>query len=158
MRVGSACLRGAKMTRELLNNRRRALPRGSTLIIAVLALMGSLALSEPQHRSHNAMEAEARADEQTLAAVLNQFRLDCNRYPTTKEGLIALISAPRGLEHAWRGPYLAKHRVPLDPWKHAYLFQSGTSSTGREWFSITCLGADGKAGGVGDAADIRYRQ
>ena len=72
------------------------------------------------------------------------------RYPTTTEGLEALVVRPQGAEN-WNGPYIRGGQLPQDPWGNAYLFRAPVDN-GR--YEVLSLGADGREGGAGDAADI----
>jgi general secretion pathway protein G len=92
----------------------------------------------------------AKAQIEAFEKSLDTYRLDVGRYPTTDEGLAALLVAPATAGAKWNGPYLKKS-VPLDPWGHAYQYKApGTKSE----FEITSLGRDGQAGGTGEDADI----
>lgn len=91
----------------------------------------------------------ARAQIEALEKALDNFRLDVGRYPTTEEGLNALLVKPDAAT-AWNGPYLKK-AVPPDPWRHPYTYKApGTKSE----FEIVSFGKDGQPGGTGDDADI----
>ncbi|WP_143890178.1 type II secretion system major pseudopilin GspG [Tepidimonas alkaliphilus] len=85
-----------------------------------------------------------------LEKALDLFRLDVGRYPTTEEGLQALIKAPAGVK-GWNGPYL-KGDLPVDPWGNPYHY---TLRDGR--VEIISYGADGAPGGEGENADIRNK-
>jgi general secretion pathway protein G len=85
-----------------------------------------------------------------LGTVLDTFRLDIGRYPTTQEGLQALVTRPSGLEH-WDGPYLNK-AVPKDPWDRPYVYRS--PGEGGRPYDIYSLGADGAPGGQDQNRDI----
>ena len=92
----------------------------------------------------------AKAQIEAFEKSLDTYRLDVGRYPTTDEGLAALLVAPATAGAKWNGPYLKKS-VPLDPWGHAYQYKApGAKSE----FEITSLGRDGQAGGTGEDADI----
>ncbi|MCS0660778.1 type II secretion system major pseudopilin GspG [Massilia terrae] len=81
---------------------------------------------------------------------LDTFRLDVGRYPSTDEGLIALVTAPPAAAAKWNGPYLKKD-IPLDPWGHPYQYHApGTKGD----YVIVSLGKDGQPGGSGEDADI----
>ncbi len=95
----------------------------------------------------------ARIQLESLATALDLFQLDVGRYPRDAEGLAALTQRPAG-EELWNGPYL-KGDVPLDPWQKPYLYKRAGS--GGRGYSLQSLGADGKAGGDGDDADIAAR-
>jgi general secretion pathway protein G len=91
-----------------------------------------------------------RAQIEAFEKSLDTFRLDVGRYPTTEEGLNALMTAPPTAAAKWNGPYLKKG-VPADPWGHAYQYRApGTKGE----YEIVSLGKDGQPGGTGEAADI----
>jgi general secretion pathway protein G len=91
-----------------------------------------------------------RAQIEAFEKSLDTFRLDVGRYPTTEEGLNALMAAPPTAAAKWNGPYLKKG-VPADPWGHAYQYRApGTKAE----YEILSLGKDGQPGGAGEAADI----
>jgi general secretion pathway protein G len=81
--------------------------------------------------------------------VLDSFKLDIGRYPSSSEGLNALITNP-GVE-GWDGPYLRKDVVPLDPWRTPYHYQSPGNHGEYDLFSY---GADRSPGGEGENKDI----
>lgn len=92
----------------------------------------------------------AKAQIEAFEKSLDTFRLDVGRYPSTEEGLAALLVAPATATAKWNGPYLKKS-VPPDPWGHAYQYKApGTKAE----FEITSLGRDGQPGGSGEDADI----
>lgn len=91
----------------------------------------------------------ALAQMDALEKALDTFRLDVGRYPTTDEGLGALMQSPASLVR-WNGPYLKK-TVPADPWGHPFSYRS--PGTNRE-FEILSYGRDGQPGGSGDDADL----
>jgi len=91
----------------------------------------------------------ARAQIDALEKALDQYRLDVGHYPSTEQGLAALMAAPPG-ETRWSGPYLKKS-VPNDPWGKAYVYrQPGEHGD----FDLLSYGKDGQPGGSGEAADI----
>lgn len=92
----------------------------------------------------------AKAQINAFEKALDTYRLDVGRYPTTDEGLAALLLAPPSVSSKWNGPYLKK-AAPQDPWGHAYLYHS-PGSNGE--FDILSLGKDGQAGGTGQDADL----
>lgn len=92
----------------------------------------------------------AKAQIEAFEKSLDTYRLDVGRYPSTDEGLAALMVAPATAGAKWNGPYLKKG-VPPDPWGHPYQYKApGTSAE----FEIISLGRDGQPGGAGEDADI----
>jgi len=91
----------------------------------------------------------ARAQIESFGKALDQYRLDTGHYPTTEQGLGALITKPAD-EVKWDGPYLKKG-VPTDPWGTAYQYKRpGTKGE----YDIISFGKDGVPGGTGEDADI----
>ena len=91
----------------------------------------------------------AKAQIDAFEKALDAYRLDVGRYPTTEQGLAALVTRPAN-EPKWQGPYLRKD-VPGDPWGKPYAYKAPGV---RGDYDIISLGKDGQAGGEGDAADI----
>jgi general secretion pathway protein G len=90
-----------------------------------------------------------KAQIEAFGKALDAFRLDVGRYPTSEEGLTALLTRP-GTASKWNGPYLAK-AVPTDPWGHLYVYKSpGIKGD----YDIVSYGRDGQPGGSGEDADI----
>lgn len=123
-------------------------------VLVVLVILGLLAgLIGPQvlrYLSGSRQDA-ARLQIEQLSAALDLYRLDVGRYPTTDQGLRALVEAPAG-GGRWSGPYLAKAEVPADPWGNGYQYRAPGASGG---FDLWSFGADGREGGEGEDADIR---
>jgi len=149
------------MHSNLLSSRRsvrRVVARGFTLIeiMIVVTIMGILAaLIVPNLMGHvnEARVKTAKADIATLMQQLKLYKLDNYRYPTTEQGLDALVHKPSSgpAPKGWRpGGYLDK--LPKDPWGQPYQYMSpGTHGTDVDVFSY---GADGQPGGDGDDADV----
>lgn len=136
----------------------RAINRaGFTLIevIVVLAIIGTLAMLVGPSVFRNVGDANvvaARSQVETLAVAVETWRLDMHAYPSTDEGLAALVVRPERTPEKWRGPYLRK-AVPLDPWGRPYKYIS-PGLANRESYDLYSLGRDGLAGGAGEDADI----
>ena len=128
--------------------------RGFTLLelLVVMVIIGLLAgYVGPRFFSQigKSEVKAARAQIDALEKALDQFRLDNGRYPTTEEGLKALVERP-STTSKWSGPYLKK-AVPLDPWERPYIYKS-PGEHGE--YDLSSLGKDGQAGGTEEAADI----
>lgn len=90
----------------------------------------------------------AKAQIDGLQKALDQYRIDTGRYPSTEQGLPALVAKPAD-EPRWSGPYLAK-AVPPDPWGRAYDYRSPGQ---HNEYDLLSYGRDGRPGGDGDSAD-----
>jgi len=143
--------------RSQLRARRAGVGRGFTLIeiMVVVVIMGILAaLVVPRliGRTEDARVAAAKQDIATIMQALKLYRLDNHRYPSTEQGLHALVSAPTSGPPAagWKpGGYLDK--LPKDPWGNPYQYLSPGVKGEIDLFSV---GADGQPGGAGYDADI----
>jgi general secretion pathway protein G len=128
--------------------------RGFTLLelMVVMVIIGLLAAYVAPRYFSQVGKSEvklARAQIDALEKALDQYRADTGRYPSTEQGLAALMAAP-GNEPRWGGPYL-KRSLPLDPWARPYVYrQPGEHGE----IDLSSLGRDGLPGGSGDAADI----
>ena len=128
---------------------------GFTLIemMVVMVIIGLLmALVGPNliGRSEKAKVQAAAMQIERLGTVLDTFRLDVGRYPTTQEGLQVLVQRPMGVDR-WDGPYLNKG-IPKDPWDRPYIYRS-PGEAGRP-YDLYSLGADGAPGGTDNNRDI----
>ena len=92
----------------------------------------------------------AKAQIEAFEKSLDTYRLDVGRYPTTEEGLGALLVAPPTAGVKWNGPYLKKG-VPPDPWGRPYAYKAPGA---KAEYEIISLGKDGQPGGEGENADI----
>ncbi len=128
--------------------------RGFSLIelIVVLVILGLLAtIVGPKviERLSKGKTEIAKIQLARLDGALGLYRFDVGRYPSTAEGLEALIDNP-GMDN-WSGPYLDKSTLPKDPWGHEYQYRSPGLHGDFDLFSY---GADGIEGGEGDNADV----
>jgi len=119
------------------------------LVLMIIGMLAALVGPTLYQRIKPAKQSAARAQLANFSTALDAFYVDCERYPTTQEGLAALRDRPEGAEK-WNGPYLKKE-VPMDPWGHPFVYRAPGRSGGYE---ILSYGADGREGGDGDNADI----
>ena len=120
------------------------------VVILILSILAALIIPRLVSRTSDAKIAAAKSDIATLTSLLQQYRVDNDKYPSTEDGLTALRVQPSDAPN-WKGPYLTKD-LPVDPWGNPYVYQS-PGPDGQD-FLITSYGADGAPGGDGDAADI----
>lgn len=128
--------------------------RGFTLLelLVVLVIIGLLAAYVGPKYFQQIGKSEqkvARAQLDAFQKALDQYRVDTGHYPTSDQGLAALVSAPGG-ESQWQGPYLSK-QVPKDPWGRDYLYRS-PGEHGE--YDVWSFGKDGREGGDGDDKDV----
>lgn len=123
------------------------------IVLFILGLLAALVGPRLLGRVGAAKHKAAQAQIQLLATALDLFYLDLGRYPTTEEGLSALVRRPDHLP-AWTGPYLDKE-VPPDPWARAYIYKCPGEHGP---YDLTSLGADGAVGGEGENRDLSHYQ
>ena len=137
-----------------MRKRTRRPTSGITLIelMVVMVIIAMFAAVVGQRLFRNVDKAKqtvAKTQIQEFESVLDLFRLDTGRYPTTEEGLQALQVRPSGLEN-WDGPYMKKD-IPLDQWGRPFVYRSPGEHGD---FDLLSYGGDGAAGGEGSNADI----
>jgi general secretion pathway protein G len=117
-----------------------------TIIGLIMGLIGPRVLN---YLSESKVKA-AKIQMQSFGSALDLFYLDAGRFPSTAEGLTALVQQTPGVA-GWNGPYLKGGNVPNDPWNHRYIYRSPGE---RGAYEIVSYGSDGQEGGTGIAADI----
>jgi len=134
--------------------------RGFTLIelmvvIVILGLLATLVIPRFRGSTERARRVKAIAQMKSIETALRLYELDNALFPTTEQGLEALVRPPgtEPIPKSWReGGYIEGGKIPLDPWSYPYVYISpGTASPDFDLFS---LGADGAEGGEGKYADI----
>ena len=122
------------------------------VVVVILGILAAVAVPRIMDNPDKARVAKARQDVRAIEAALDMYRLDNYNYPSTQQGLEALVRQPSGEPSApnWKdGGYL--RAVPKDPWGNDYLFLSPGSKSDIDVYS---LGADDRPGGDGVASDI----
>ena len=147
--------RGRLVTRTLRSASRT---RGMTLIeiLVVLVLIGvvlGIVGGNFIGKGEKAKADAAKIEISQIAQTLDLYKLEIGRYPTTQEGLQALITAPAGVSN-WNGPYWKRSTVPKDPWGTEYKYLPSQNAP----YEIISLGADGKEGGDGPNKDLSSLQ
>jgi general secretion pathway protein G len=125
------------------------------IVITILGILASLIAVRLMDRPGEARTLKAQMDIKTLENALKLFKLDSAFYPSTDQGLRALVEQPATgrIPEKWRdGGYLEKGVLPEDPWGYDYLYLS-PGVHNRE-FDLWSYGADGEEGGEGEDADV----
>ena len=123
------------------------------VVMFILGLLATLVAPRIVGRTDDARRTKAIADMKGIEQALNLYRLDSGDYPTTEQGLEALVHRPDRppAPRAWN-PNGYLERVPLDPWGHVYVYLADGSR-----YTLKSLGADGVEGGEGTFADLDSR-
>lgn len=145
---------------EAENRWRPAREAGFTLIelmvvIVILGILAGLIAPRIMGRPDEAKQLKAKIQIESLETALKLYKLDNGFYPTTDQGLQALVQQPESepVPRSWRkGGYLEKGKVPQDPWKNEFVYLSpGVNGD----YDLISFGADGVEGGDGKNKDIR---
>lgn len=120
------------------------------VVLAIIGLLAGLVGPRVLNQLGGAKTRTAKVQIRDFEQALEVFKLDVGRFPSSEEGLEALMSQPGSLV-GWNGPYLRGNSIPQDPWNRAYLYRSPGE---RNEIDIYSLGADGAQGGEGENADV----
>jgi general secretion pathway protein G len=131
-----------------MNRRSRRNERGFTLlellvVIAILGLLIGLVAPAALRQLGSARTSVARQSIERISSILDIYKLDVGSYPTTDQGLRALVEQPTGVS-TWSGPYV-KSGVPVDPWNHPYVYREPSSRAGHD-FDLCSNGSSGNGG------------
>ncbi len=134
-------------------NRPKDGERGFTLlellvVLAILGLLIGIVAPRVMDIFAHAKVQVARQQIAQLGSVLQIYKLDVGSYPTTGQGLEALLTRPSGVRH-WEGPYFKGGKVPEDPWGHPYIYRS-PSDRPHHSYDLISLGPSGRPGGRGE--------
>ncbi len=122
------------------------------VVVVILGILAAIVVPKVMEHPGEARQVRAKQDIQSIVTALNVYKLDNFVYPSTEQGLDALVTKPSGAPEApnWKkGGYLDKS--PKDPWGKPYLYLHPGSHGDIDVFSY---GADGKPGGDGEDADV----
>lgn len=147
---GNKFLAGWSAVKKRISGTRKD-QRGFTILelLVVLAIMGMLVGMVAPYAMRQLDSAKNRVAEQSIARIsetLDIYKLDVGTYPTTDQGLEALIAAPAGVQ-GWDGPYLKPARLPLDPWGRPFHYRSPSQRQDHD-FDIYSFGEKGQADGL----------
>ncbi len=115
------------------------------LVVVIIGVLVAMVVPNLAGKGEQARKSAAKADiEANLATALDLYELECGRYPTTDQGLAALLEKPSAtpVPSNWNGPYLKKKKIPVDPWGNPYHYVS-PGVQNKEDFDLSSFGPDG---------------
>ncbi len=115
------------------------------VVIAILGLLIGLVAPAALRQLASARGSVARQSIERLGSILDMYKLDVGSYPTTEQGLQALVERPTEVT-SWNGPYVKGDKVPLDAWNHPYVYRSPSTRPTHE-YDLCSAGPTGDAGG-----------
>ena len=124
------------------------------VVVIIISILAVLIVPRLTGRTEQARKAAAEADIASLSIALDLYELDNGFYPTTDQGLGALLKKPETepIPKNWMGPYLKKNKIPTDSWGNQYVYicpgNNNISS-----FDLSSTGSDGKEGGNDDISN-----
>ena len=110
------------------------------VVMVILALLASVLTTVVVKRIEEGRRTKALMDIKTMEEALDLYKVDTGYYPTTEQGLEALITPPPDVTN-WKGPYLKQKEIPMDPWGNEYVYRSDGES-----FELFSVGKDGREG------------
>jgi general secretion pathway protein G len=119
------------------------------IVLVILSLIGAVVGVQVVGQMDRAKVDVAHLQLRQLQNALTLFQLDTHRYPSSGEGLAALVEVPQQA-NGWRGPYIKNKELLADPWGRSVTYSTEEGAK----YLLASLGADGKEGGTGTAADI----
>ena len=122
------------------------------VVLVILGLLSGLVGPRLFNKVDSSKVETASTQVRMLKVGLQTYRLDVGRYPTTEQGLAALITEPADATH-WQGPYL-EEALPLDPWGNSYVYVDTANNL--QGFALYSRGADGVDGGEDLNADVGF--
>jgi general secretion pathway protein G len=142
------------MDESSIINQQSSIRRGFTLIelmivVVILGVLATMVMPKILDKPEQARRTKAKVDIRGIQSALAMFKTDTGRFPTTSEGLQALVANP-GIRGYGQEGYL--ERVPLDSWGNKYIYLS--PGVHHKDYDLVSYGKDGEQGGTGDNADI----
>ena len=123
------------------------------LVVIIVGVLAAIVLPNLVGRAEQTRRSAAAAQIANFKTGLNSFELDNGRFPTTTEGLDALVNRPATNSSLWKGPYLEGNVIPKDPWGHGYTYRfPGTFNA--DGYDLISSGRDGQEGSADDIANF----
>ncbi|MFA6350115.1 MAG: type II secretion system major pseudopilin GspG [Candidatus Omnitrophota bacterium] len=119
------------------------------VVVIIIGVLGAMVVPRLTGRSEDARKGVAKADiDLNIATALKLYEIDNGAFPTTDEGINALMTAPASAKN-WKGPYVEK--MPVDPWGNAYVYKS--PGTHRVDYDLSSKGKDASEGSADDVVN-----
>jgi general secretion pathway protein G len=122
------------------------------VVIVIIGLLIGLVAPAVLRQLGGARISVAKQSIERLGSVLDLYKLDVGSYPSSDQGLQALVRQPTGVD-SWNGPYLQGDKLPLDPWNHRYLYQDPSTRRGLP-YDLCSNGPDNVQGAPGQSGMI----
>ena len=122
------------------------------VVITIIGVIVGWAATNIFGKADQAQSKIAKSKIVALSGPLDIYKLDTGKYPTTQEGLKALLQAPSGVPN-WNGPYVKNAEELKDPWRNELVYRSPGAEN--RSYEIVSLGADGQEGGEGPNRDLK---
>jgi general secretion pathway protein G len=113
------------------------------VVIAIIGLLIGLVAPAALRQLSQARVSVAKQSIERISSVLDLYKLDVGSYPTTDQGLAALVQQPTGVG-TWNGPYIKGNAAPVDPWNHPYHYRNPSDRPGHD-FDLCSAGPSGNA-------------
>jgi general secretion pathway protein G len=114
------------------------------VVIAILGLLIGLVAPAALRQLSGARNSVAKQSIERISSVLDLYKLDVGSYPSSDQGLAALVQKPSGSDN-WNGPYLKGDTLPMDPWNHPFVYRNPSERSGHD-YDLCSLGQTGNAG------------
>jgi general secretion pathway protein G len=122
------------------------------VVIAILGLLIGLVAPAALRQLGGARISVAKQSIERISSILDTYKLDVGNYPTTEQGLAALLQKPADAEN-WNGPYLKSDTAPLDPWNHPYIYRNPSERSGHD-YDLCSAGPNNASGTPGQSGTI----
>ena len=117
------------------------------VVVIIIAILAAIVMPKFAGRTEDAKISAAQSQISIFQTALSTYNLDTGKYPTTEQGLKALIEKPTSppVPTEWRGPYLQSKSIPLDPWKSKYVYEY-PGKHNENSYDLYSKGPDGQSG------------